>query len=49
MTIHAEIFLRMKLAKIGHHDLDAEFDMIEPGSASRGGGKPLEIRMGKAG
>ena len=49
MTIHAEIFLRMKLAKLGHHDLDAEFDRIEPGSASRGVGKPLEIKMGKAG
>ena len=48
MTIHAEVFLRMKLAKLVHQDLDAEFDIIEPGSASKGVGKPLEIKMGKA-
>ena len=48
MTMHAEVFLRLKLAKLVHQDLDQEFDVIEPGSASKGVGKPLEIRMGKA-
>lgn len=49
MTIHAEIYLRLKLAKLIHQDLDQEFDSIEPGAAAKGVGKPLEIKLSKAG
>ena len=48
MTIHAEIYLRLKLAKLSHQDLDQEFDSIEPGAAAKGVGKPLEIKLSKA-
>ena len=48
MTVHAEIFLRMKLARLTHQHLDDEFDIIEPGSAAKGVGKPLELKVGKA-
>ena len=45
MTAHAEIFLRMKLSKIAHHNVADEFEGIENAAGSKGVGKPLSIDL----
>ena len=48
MTAHAEIFLRLKLSKLAHHNVADEFDGIESAAGSKGVGKTLSIDL-KAG
>jgi DNA-binding XRE family transcriptional regulator len=49
MSSHIEIFLRLKLAKMRDQNIDRDFDVIEPAAATGGVGKPLELKMNRAG
>ena len=45
MTVHAEIFLRLKLAKLANNTTANDFEVIELGAGTKGVGKPLAIDL----
>ena len=49
MSFHIEVFLRLKFGKLRGLDIGRELAVIEPGAAAKGVGKPLELRMSRAG
>lgn len=49
MSSHIEFFLRLKLAQIRNQDIDLDFDVIESATATDSVGKPLELKMNRAG
>jgi DNA-binding XRE family transcriptional regulator len=44
MSSHIEIFLRLKLAKLKDQNIDRDFAVIEPATATKTVGKPVELK-----
>jgi DNA-binding transcriptional regulator YiaG len=44
MSTHIEIFLRLKLTKLKDQNIDRDFAVIEPATATKSVGKPVELK-----